>query len=133
MCAATPFDQLACRIAFKLMRYNGLFAVPDTDKSLSFPGSLGGMNWSSMSFDPNNQYMFVNDMRLVLWVQMIPANTSKIARGSNGSEAINTGMCAVAAERHALCGQQKPLYVAAGHSMSGTVVRHAVGDRYEDA
>ncbi|WP_313619579.1 PQQ-binding-like beta-propeller repeat protein [Pantoea septica] len=95
MWGATPFDQLACRIAFKSMRYNGLFTVPDTDKSLSFPGSLGGMNWGSMSFDPNNQYMFVNDMRLGLWVQMIPADTSKISRGSNGGEAINTGMGAV--------------------------------------
>lgn len=95
MWGATPFDQLACRIAFKGMRYNGLFTVPDTDKSLSFPGSLGGMNWGSISFDPNNQYMFVNDMRLGLWVQMIPQDTSKVSRGSNGGEAINTGMGAV--------------------------------------
>lgn len=95
MWGATLFDQLVCRIAFKSMRYDGLFTVPDTDKSLSFPGSLGGMNWGSMSFDPNNQYMFVNDMRLGLWVQMIPADTGKIARGSNGGEAINTGMGAV--------------------------------------
>ncbi|KAA5923934.1 glucose/quinate/shikimate family membrane-bound PQQ-dependent dehydrogenase [Pantoea sp. Bo_2] len=95
MWGATPFDQLACRIAFKSMRYDGLFTVPDTDKSLSFPGSLGGMNWGSMSIDPNNHLLFVNDMRLGLWVQMIPADTNNIARGSNGGEAINTGMGAV--------------------------------------
>ncbi|WP_426448542.1 glucose/quinate/shikimate family membrane-bound PQQ-dependent dehydrogenase [Siccibacter colletis] len=95
MWGATPFDQLACRIAFKEMRYDGLFTVPGTDKSLSFPGSLGGMNWGSMSVDPNNHYLFVNDMRLGLWVQMIPADTSAISRGSNGGEAINTGMGAV--------------------------------------
>ena len=95
MWGATPFDQLACRIAFKGMRYDGLFTVPDTDKSLSFPGSLGGLNWGSISFDPNNQYMFVNDMRLGLWVQMIPQDTSKVARGSNGGESVNTGMGAV--------------------------------------
>ena len=95
MWGATPFDQLVCRIAFKSMRYDGLFTVPDTDKSLSFPGSLGGMNWGGISFDPTHQYMFVNDMRLGLWVQMIPANTGAISRGSNGGEAINTGMGAV--------------------------------------
>lgn len=95
MWGATPFDQLTCRVAFKSMRYDGLFTVPDTDKSLSFPGSLGGMNWGSMSIDPNNHLLFVNDMRLGLWVQMIPADTSSIARGSNGGEAINTGMGAV--------------------------------------
>ncbi len=94
MWGATPFDQLACRIAFKGMRYDGLFTVPDTDMSLSFPGSLGGMNWGGISFDPNNQYMFVNDMRLGLWVQMIPQDTTKSA-ASNGGEAINTGMGAV--------------------------------------
>lgn len=94
MWGATPFDQLACRIAFKGMRYNGLFTVPGTDTSLSFPGSLGGMNWGSISFDPNNQYMFVNDMRLGLWVQMIPQDTSK-AKASDGGEAINTGMGSV--------------------------------------
>ena len=95
MWGATPFDQLVCRIAFKSMRYDGLFTVPGTDKSLSFPGSLGGMNWGSLSTDPNNHYIFVNDMRRGLWVQMIPANTDNIARGSNGGEAINTGMGAV--------------------------------------
>jgi quinate dehydrogenase (quinone) len=50
------------------MRYDGLFTVPDTDRSLRFPGSLGGMNWGGISADPNSQYIFVNDMRLGLWV-----------------------------------------------------------------
>ncbi|MEM6161850.1 glucose/quinate/shikimate family membrane-bound PQQ-dependent dehydrogenase [Erwinia sp. P6884] len=95
MWGATPFDQLACRIAFKSMRYDGLYTVPGTDRALSFPGSLGGMNWGSLSTDPNNNYIFVNDMRLGLWVEMIPANTDAISRGSNGGEAINTGMGAV--------------------------------------
>ena len=94
MWGATPFDQLMCRISFKSMRYDGLFTVPGTDLSLSFPGSLGGLNWGGMSVDPNNRYLFVNDMRLGLWVQMIPANTQK-AEASNGGEAINTGMGAV--------------------------------------
>lgn len=94
MWGATPFDQLMCRISFKSMRYDGLFTVPGTDLSLSFPGSLGGLNWGGMSVDPNNRYLFVNDMRLGLWVQMIPADTKK-ADASNGGEAINTGMGAV--------------------------------------
>jgi quinate dehydrogenase (quinone) len=94
MWGATPFDQLICRISFKSMRYDGLFTPPDTDVSLSFPGSLGGMNWGSLSNDPNNHVIFVNDMRLGLWVQMIPQNTNN-AKASNGGEAVNTGMGAV--------------------------------------
>lgn len=94
MWGATPFDQLMCRISFKSMRYDVLFTAPDTDKSLSFPGSLGGMNWGSMSIDPNNQYLFVNDMRLGLWVQMIKQDNNRAA-ASNGGESVNTGMGAV--------------------------------------
>nr|WP_314543046.1 glucose/quinate/shikimate family membrane-bound PQQ-dependent dehydrogenase [uncultured Massilia sp.] len=94
MWGATPFDQLMCRISFKSMRYDGLFTAPGTDVSLSFPGSLGGMNWGSLSTDPNNHLIFVNDMRLGLWVQMIPQNTDS-GPASNGGEAVNTGMGAV--------------------------------------
>ncbi|SDI59713.1 quinate dehydrogenase (quinone) [Pseudomonas flavescens] len=93
MWGATPFDQMLCRIAFKQMRYEGLYTAPGTDVSLSFPGSLGGMNWGSLSTDPVNDYIFVNDMRLGLWVQMTPAQNRGPA--SSGGEAVNTGMGAV--------------------------------------
>ncbi|TBU92715.1 glucose/quinate/shikimate family membrane-bound PQQ-dependent dehydrogenase [Phytopseudomonas dryadis] len=93
MWGATPFDQMLCRIGFKQMRYEGLYTAPGTDLSLSFPGSLGGMNWGGLSTDPVNDYIFVNDMRLGLWVQMIPATTQ--GEASSGGEAVNTGMGAV--------------------------------------
>lgn len=111
MWGATPFDQLLCRINFKSMRYDGLFTVPGTDLSLSFPGSLGGMNWGGLSTDPNAQYIFVNDMRLGLWVQMFPQTPAVAAEGNPaapsesersgrqavhaGGETPNTGMGAV--------------------------------------
>lgn len=90
MWGATPFDQLMCRIQFKSMRYDGMFTVPDTDVSLSFPGSLGGMNWGGISADPTNNLIFVNDMRLGLWVKMVPQKRD--AALSDGGEAPNTGM-----------------------------------------
>ncbi|MBJ8417858.1 glucose/quinate/shikimate family membrane-bound PQQ-dependent dehydrogenase [Acinetobacter courvalinii] len=95
MWGATPFDQLMCRINFKSMRYEGLFTAPGTDKSLSFPGSLGGMNWGSIAFDPSHQYMFVNDMRLGLWIQLIKQTPEDLAVQANGGEKVNTGMGAV--------------------------------------
>jgi quinate dehydrogenase (quinone) len=52
------------------------------------------MNWGSLSTDPNNNVIFVNDMRLGLWVQMIPQKTDS-GPASNGGEAVNTGMGAV--------------------------------------
>ncbi|MFT4191399.1 MAG: glucose/quinate/shikimate family membrane-bound PQQ-dependent dehydrogenase [Comamonas sp.] len=93
MWGATPFDQLLCRIAFKKMRYEGLYTAPGTDVSLSFPGSLGGMNWGSISTDPVHDFIFVNDMRLGLWIQLIPSANK--GSGSNGSEAVNAGMGAL--------------------------------------
>ena len=93
MWGATPFDQLLCRISFKKMRYDGLYTAPGTDISLSFPGSLGGMNWGSLSTDPVHGFIFVNDMRLGLWSQMVPQQKDAIA--SSGGEALNTGMGAV--------------------------------------
>lgn len=91
MWGATPMDQLLCRITFKSMRNDGLFTAPDTDLSLSFPGSLGGMNWGGISHDPNNHIIFVNDMRLGLWVQMVPQQAGG-GRLSEGGEAPNAGM-----------------------------------------
>ncbi len=93
MWGATPFDQLLCRIAFKKMRYDGLYTAPGTDVSLSFPGSLGGMNWGGISTDPVHGFIFVNDMRLGLWIQMIPS--ANRGGASAGGEAVNTGMGAV--------------------------------------
>lgn len=93
MWGATPFDQLLCRIDFKGMRYDGLYTAPGTDKSLSFPGSLGGMNWGSISTDPVHGFIFVNDMRLGLWIQMVPSQNK--AQAASGGEALNTGMGAV--------------------------------------
>ncbi|KQT52810.1 MULTISPECIES: glucose/quinate/shikimate family membrane-bound PQQ-dependent dehydrogenase [unclassified Aureimonas] len=105
MWGATPFDQLLCRIQFKSMRYDGLYTVPGTDTSLSFPGSLGGMNWGGLSIDPNAGYAFVNDMRLGLWVTMVPQQPSPAATANaatsgaetekSGGETPNTGMGAV--------------------------------------
>jgi quinate dehydrogenase (quinone) len=85
MWGATPFDQLVCRIQFKSMRYDGLYTVPGTDLSLSFPGSLGGMNWGGLSVDPNANYIFVNDMRLGLWVQMFPQEVAVNVEGPDAS------------------------------------------------
>lgn len=95
MWGATPFDQLMCRINFKSMRYDGLFTAPGTDVSLSFPGSLGGMNWGSIAFDPMHRYMFVNDMRLGLWIQLIKQTPEDLKIQANGGEKVNTGMGAV--------------------------------------
>ena len=95
MWGATPFDQLLCRISFKSMRYEGLYTAPGTDLSLSFPGSLGGMNWGGLSVDPNSQTIYANDMRLGLWSKMLPQAPQTAGQAGSGGEAVNAGMGAV--------------------------------------
>jgi quinate dehydrogenase (quinone) len=77
------------------MRYEGLYTAPGTDKSLAFPGSLGGMNWGSLSIDPTTNTVFANDMRLGLWVQMFPQTKAQQGKAGAAGEAVNTGMGSV--------------------------------------
>lgn len=95
MWGATLFDQLLCRIDFKSMRYEGLYTAPGTDLSLSFPGSLGGMNWGGLSMDPNSGTLYANDMRLGLWVQMTAQSAQAQGTSNRGGESVNAGMGAV--------------------------------------
>lgn len=84
MWGMTPLDLLSCRIEFKSMRHDGVYTPPGLDYSLQFPGSLGGMNWGSVSVDPNNSVMFVNDMRLGLANYLVPRE--KVAKNASGIE-----------------------------------------------
>jgi membrane-bound PQQ-dependent dehydrogenase (glucose/quinate/shikimate family) len=66
MWGLTPLDQLACRIEFKKMRYDGHFTPPmeggggygqaeDTwGGTFQYPGNAGGFNWGSVSVDADN-------------------------------------------------------------------------------
>jgi quinate dehydrogenase (quinone) len=68
MWGVTPFDQLLCRIEFKGYKHIGLFDPPSAEQwQLQYPGSLGGLNWGSISVDPTSNTLFLNDMRLGLW------------------------------------------------------------------
>ena len=95
MWGATLFDQLICRIKFKSMRYDGLFTPPGTDASLNLPGSLGGMNWGGLSIDPTSKYIFINDMRVGLEVQLNPLQFNASGAKNDGGEAANISGAAV--------------------------------------
>ncbi len=72
MWGATFFDQLACRIAFKQLRYDGDFTPPTTTASLIYPGYYGGMNWGSAAIDERTGTLVVNDIRMPQLVKLIP-------------------------------------------------------------
>lgn len=72
MWGATFFDQLACRVAFRKLRYEGEFTAPTTQQSILYPGYYGGMNWGSVSINEDKGYLFINDIRMPQLVKLIP-------------------------------------------------------------
>lgn len=67
----TLFDQLACRIQFKQLAYEGDFTPIGRVPTIQQPGNIGGLNWGSVSFDPKNQMAYVNDVRMPSVFQLL--------------------------------------------------------------
>ncbi len=72
MFGISPFDQMACRKAYRGLRYEGPMTPPSVQGTLLYPGPAGGMNWGSVAVDEQRQLMVVNTMHLAFTVHMIP-------------------------------------------------------------
>ncbi|MGI4746139.1 MAG: membrane-bound PQQ-dependent dehydrogenase, glucose/quinate/shikimate family, partial [Janthinobacterium lividum] len=55
MWGATIYDQLACRIMFHRLRYDGPFTPPSLQGTLVFPGNLGMFEWGGVAVDQARQ------------------------------------------------------------------------------
>jgi len=64
MWGLTPLDQLACRVEYKMLRYEGLFTPPTTQGTILSPGNFGGFNWGSVSVDADNGLLIAAPMLL---------------------------------------------------------------------
>lgn len=72
MWGLTMFDQLACRIAFRRLRYDGDFTPIGLGYTIEQPGNLGGLNWGSVSVDVPNNRVFMNDVRVPSVFSLVP-------------------------------------------------------------
>lgn len=72
MWGATLFDQLACRIAFHRLRYDGRFTPPSEGGSLIYPGNFGVFNWGSIAVDPVRQVAFMTPTTLAFTSTLVP-------------------------------------------------------------
>ncbi|WP_430475871.1 glucose/quinate/shikimate family membrane-bound PQQ-dependent dehydrogenase [Thalassospira lucentensis] len=72
MWGITLFDQLACRIAFHQLKYEGRYTPPSLQGSLIYPGNFGTFNWGSVAVDPERQVMFGMPTYLAFTSQLIP-------------------------------------------------------------
>lgn len=72
MWGATPFDQLACRIAFHQLNYSGRYTPPSERGSIIYPGNFGTFNWGGVAVDPERQVVFAMPVYLAFTSQLIP-------------------------------------------------------------
>ena len=72
MWGLTPFDQMACRIDYKSLRYDGNPWTPATEAgSIVFPGNIGVFNWGSVAIDPERQILVASPVRLAYKYNLI--------------------------------------------------------------
>jgi quinoprotein glucose dehydrogenase len=83
MWGATLFDQLACRIAFHQLRYEGRYTPPSTGGSLIYPGNFGVFNWGGIAVDPQRQVAFTTPTYLAFVSTLVPRGdtTSLLVQG----------------------------------------------------
>lgn len=72
MWGITLFDQLACRIQFHQLKYEGRYTPPSLQGTLVYPGNFGTFNWGSVAIDPEKQIMFGMPTYLAFTSQLIP-------------------------------------------------------------
>jgi quinoprotein glucose dehydrogenase len=73
MWGATMFDQLACRIKFARLRYDGPFTPPSLQGSLVFPGNFGVMDWGGIAVDPVRMIAFAHPNYMAFVDRLIPS------------------------------------------------------------
>ena len=68
----TPESARFCAELFDSLQSGPLFTPVGVELTLTFPGSLGGPNWSGASFDPALGYLYVNSNELGAYGAMKP-------------------------------------------------------------
>ncbi len=87
MWGVTMFDQLACRISFHKLNYEGRYTPPSLNGTLVYPGNFGVFNWGSVAVDPERGVMFGMPTYLAFTSRLVPrADIPPPGQGSKGSE-----------------------------------------------
>ena len=68
----TPEDKKACQDQIAALRNDGLFTPPSLQGTFVYPGDVGGMNWSGVSFDQKHGLLITNTNRLPRAVTLVP-------------------------------------------------------------
>jgi quinoprotein glucose dehydrogenase len=68
----TPEDRKACSEQIAALRSEGVFTPPTVGGTIIYPGDVGGMTWSGVSFDPQHGLLITNVNRVARAVWLIP-------------------------------------------------------------
>ncbi|MDK1488906.1 glucose/quinate/shikimate family membrane-bound PQQ-dependent dehydrogenase [Sinorhizobium sp. 7-81] len=87
MWGITMLDQLACRIAFRSLKYEGRYTPPSLEGTLVYPGNFGTFNWGSVAVDPERQILFGMPTYLAFTSRLVPRDQIPPKQeGETGSE-----------------------------------------------
>ncbi|MDG3577864.1 glucose/quinate/shikimate family membrane-bound PQQ-dependent dehydrogenase [Rhizobium sp. YJ-22] len=87
MWGVSMFDQMACRIRFHEMMYEGRYTPPSLKGSIIYPGNFGTFNWGSVAVDPERQVMFGMPTYLAFTSRLVPrAEVPPKGQDEKGSE-----------------------------------------------
>jgi len=81
---ATPAERDACLATFRSLRYDGVFTPPSLKGSLHLPGSIGGLHWGGMAWDPADRLIIAPVNRLAAIITLIPRAQFGEARRTSG-------------------------------------------------
>jgi quinoprotein glucose dehydrogenase len=57
-------------------RYEGIFTPPSVEGTFLWPGTAGANNWGGAAVDDRTDTLFVNSMRVVQVIRLIPRDTT---------------------------------------------------------
>lgn len=89
MWGVTMFDQLACRIHFRSLRYEGRYTPPSTEGTLVHPGNFGVFNWGGVAVDPVRRILVGTPAYLPFVSTLIPRENATKNYVSNGKPGLN--------------------------------------------
>jgi quinoprotein glucose dehydrogenase len=75
MWGATLLDQLACRIQFRRLNYQGRYTPPSERGSIIYPGNFGTFNWGAVAVDPERKIMFAMPVYLAFTSTLVKRST----------------------------------------------------------
>jgi quinoprotein glucose dehydrogenase len=139
MWGATMFLQLACRIKFHELRYDGPYTPPSLKGSLIFPGNYGVTDWGGIAVDPVRQIAFANPNYLGFVSRLIPMKEA-VAEGLEPTNQPPRGFAGQARRRawlqcecrRAVCSRPQPIPVAGRFPLSGAALGLCRRDRPQD-